>query len=176
MADAEDYKKRVLKEQDITFTTDYSKPYQWEAHAEDTADGFTIYYCRGKNETLEICDNIYHQESGLIERLQELIQDETGFTILLGDADFEEAIDWEELADDLDLIFEYEEESEIFELWKENVLPSVREEFEKNGVPDRPARSESFNNYTDGLCKDGKISEDMYNTICLPDHLETTNL
>ena len=150
MADAEDYKKRILKEQEITFTTDYSKPYQWEAHAEDTADGFTIYYCKGKNETLEICDNIYHQESGLIERLQELIQDETGFTILLGDADFE--------------------------LWKENVLPSVREEFEKDGVPDRPARRESFNNYTDALCKDEKISEEMFNDICLPDHLETTNL
>ena len=42
------------------------------------------------------------------------------------------------------------------------ILPMVREHYEKDGVPDWPARGESWCNWTDRLCKDGQISEWQY--------------
>jgi len=38
----------------------------------------------------------------------------------------------------------------------------VREHYEKDGVPDWPARGEAWCNWTDSLCKDGQISEWQY--------------
>ena len=42
------------------------------------------------------------------------------------------------------------------------ILPMVREQYEQDGVPDWPARGEAWCNWTDGLCKDGEISEWQY--------------
>jgi len=180
MAELEDYKERVLEEQNLTImtSTEYGlgEKFNWEAGEQTTADGYSLWYLKEQGQNLDICENIYHYESGMIEALQELISEERNNTILLWDNDFADSIDWEELAEEMNLTFELEDEGEIIEQWKDSILPDVREEFEKDGVPDRPARKESFNNYTDGLCKSGTISEKMYNNICLPDYFETSNL
>ena len=42
------------------------------------------------------------------------------------------------------------------------VLPYVRAEYERDGIPDVPARSEALNDWTDHLCKDGRISDWQY--------------
>ena len=42
------------------------------------------------------------------------------------------------------------------------LLPMVREHYEKDGVPDWPARGEAWCNWTDRLCKDGAISDWQY--------------
>jgi hypothetical protein len=49
--------------------------------------------------------------------------------------------------------------------WIKFVLPGV--------VNQCPDRRESFNNFTDMLCRDGDITEDVYKYACLPDCLET---
>jgi len=61
---------------------------------------------------------------------------------------------------------------QVRDAWRANVLPFIVEQYEADGVPDIPARSESFNNYTDSLCKDGEISEYQYNTIAHPSECE----
>lgn len=48
------------------------------------------------------------------------------------------------------------------QLFKEEILPAVQAEYEQDGVPDIPARREEWNNWTDGLCKDGVITEEQY--------------
>ena len=42
------------------------------------------------------------------------------------------------------------------------ILPMIQEEYEQDGIPDIPARCEAWNNWTDGLCKDGQISDWQY--------------
>lgn len=61
-------------------------------------------------------------------------------------------------------------------LWKdaavqfeEYILPYVRETYEADGIPDWPARREAWNNWTDGLCKDGEISNWQYENWSQPD-------
>jgi len=62
--------------------------------------------------------------------------------------------------------------SQVIDYFVENYLPYVIETYEQDGITDRPARREQFNNMTDYLCKDGQITEELNNTICLPDYLE----
>jgi len=50
------------------------------------------------------------------------------------------------------------------ELWRKKVLPHVSAEFEKNGRVDVPARAESWNNFTDALCKSKLITTRQYDT------------
>jgi hypothetical protein len=52
---------------------------------------------------------------------------------------------------------------EILAMFKEEVLPYVKEQYEKDGRVDRIARREAFNNFTDSLFKDGMITEKTYN-------------
>ena len=47
----------------------------------------------------------------------------------------------------------------IFEF---EILPGIKEHYEQDGEPDWPARSESWNNWTDSLCKNGQISDWQY--------------
>ncbi len=46
--------------------------------------------------------------------------------------------------------------------FEENILPYVQEAYEQDGIPDYPARSEEWNNWVDGLCKDEQISDWQY--------------
>lgn len=62
--------------------------------------------------------------------------------------------------------------SQVIDYFVENYLPYVIETYEKDGITDRPARREEFNNMKDSLCKDGRITEGLNKTMCLPDYLE----
>ena len=48
------------------------------------------------------------------------------------------------------------------------ILPFIQEEYEQDGEPDWPARRESWNNWTDSLCKDGQISDWQYDNWSQP--------
>jgi len=53
--------------------------------------------------------------------------------------------------------------------FEENFMPYVRiEEKRYNNHPDLPMRRETWNNYTDGLCKDGEISDWQYENWSQP--------
>lgn len=54
-------------------------------------------------------------------------------------------------------------ESELSELFDSEVAPSVIEQYGEN---DSPAMNESFNNWTDSLCKEGEIHPEQYNAYC----------
>ena len=160
-----EFKERVLKENGHTILTDWNgQNYNWEIGEETSADGYEIFYANEKGDELNIAENIFQYKNGATDKIGELLENETGLTFMFWDSDLVDEIDWEDICDNLNLIFEYEDEDEVVQLWKES------------GRPDITARRESFNNFTDGLCKEGRISEEMYNDICLPDHLETTNL
>lgn len=59
-------------------------------------------------------------------------------------------------------------EDELHRRFTSDILPMVKHQFEADGKPDYPARCEAFNNWTDGLCKDGDISDWLYNNIGHP--------
>ena len=42
------------------------------------------------------------------------------------------------------------------------ILPHMQTIYEQDGKPDWPARSETWNNWTDSLCKGGQISDWQY--------------
>ena len=48
------------------------------------------------------------------------------------------------------------------EYFTTEILPMTQEQYEQDGEPDWPARCETWNNWTDSLCKDGEISEWQY--------------
>lgn len=52
--------------------------------------------------------------------------------------------------------------------WREDTLPLVKQAYERDGRPDLPARSEAWNDWTDGLCKDGVISLRQYERWSAP--------
>ena len=52
--------------------------------------------------------------------------------------------------------------AEACEYFTAEILPLVQEKYEQDGVPDWPARGETWNNWTDALCKNGEISEWQY--------------
>ena len=43
--------------------------------------------------------------------------------------------------------------------WKAVFLPRVKERYEKDGIPDWPARSESWTAFVDGLNKEGIVTD-----------------
>ena len=49
-----------------------------------------------------------------------------------------------------------------------DILPFIQDEYEEDGEPDWPARSEAWNNWTDFLCKDGQISDWQYENWSQP--------
>lgn len=57
---------------------------------------------------------------------------------------------------------------EAAEMFKENVLPGIKKASEQDGVRDMPARREAWNNFTDSLCKDGKITLQQYESWTHP--------
>tara|TARA_Y100001972_G_C7653451_1_gene328772 strand:+ start:1888 stop:2403 length:516 start_codon:yes stop_codon:yes gene_type:complete len=166
-----DYKKRVLEHQNITIKKEWNGGhYDYEVGEESSADGYDLYYFKEKGEQYDLCENVYSYDSGLLEALESFIENHSQESITIVDfCDKIDEVDWDELAENLNLTFDYEEEEEVVELWVENELDSIKEKYEKDGVINRLARKGSFNNFTDGLCKNGEISEEMYNNICLPD-------
>ena len=58
--------------------------------------------------------------------------------------------------------------------FKNEVLNLIAEQYEQDGIADRPARREAYNNEVDHFCKNGEITESQANTWCISDSLETT--
>lgn len=58
--------------------------------------------------------------------------------------------------------------------FKMNDLEVIAKQYESDGIPDRPARREAYNNKVDHYQKEGLISEDDANEWCITDSLETT--
>jgi len=58
--------------------------------------------------------------------------------------------------------------------FKMNDLHEIAKQYERDGVPDRPARREAYNNKVDHYQTDGLITEDDANEWCITDSLETT--
>ena len=52
--------------------------------------------------------------------------------------------------------------------WRDTWLPHVKGAYEQDGLPDYPARSESWGAYTDNLCRDDQITERQYNNWSAP--------
>jgi hypothetical protein len=46
---------------------------------------------------------------------------------------------------------------QVHDYWREHILPFVRAAYENDGVPDLPARRESFNNLVASLERDGQL-------------------
>jgi hypothetical protein len=63
------------------------------------------------------------------------------------------------MASNLHSVITWEQACEIFE---EDILPEVKAHYEQDGVKDIPARSETWNNWTDSLCKNEQISDWQY--------------
>jgi len=49
-------------------------------------------------------------------------------------------------------------------MFKEEILPEIKRQYESDGIKDIPARRESWNDFTDMLCKDGQITTKQYET------------
>ena len=59
--------------------------------------------------------------------------------------------------------------------FNEVLLPAVQRLYEQDGMPDIPARSEEWNNWTDSLCKNDIISDWQYANWSHPETCEGTN-
>lgn len=49
---------------------------------------------------------------------------------------------------------------QAFQIWEQDIKPAIIEQY---GADDGPALAESWNNYTDSLCKDGELTGLQYN-------------
>jgi len=65
-------------------------------------------------------------------------------------------------------------QKEFNNYFKMEILPLIAQQYEQDGIPDRPARREEYNNLMDDYQKAGQISEEDANEWCIPDTLETT--
>jgi len=52
--------------------------------------------------------------------------------------------------------------ADAVELFTNDILPFIQRQYEQDGIPDIPARSEAWNNWTDSLCKRNAISDWQY--------------
>ena len=61
-------------------------------------------------------------------------------------------------------------EEDVYTAWPE-IRDMVDAQYppDENGNVDLPARREAFNDWTDSLCKDGIISDELYNEIEHPE-------
>lgn len=91
------------------------------------------------------------------------------------DSDFHNTYSWGGLECDscFDEIIEneagrYEDESDIHAEFMAHILPLIKSHYEQDGVPDKPARREGFNNWLDSL----EIGESIKSVISHPPNLE----
>tara|TARA_R110002110_G_scaffold108401_2_gene270719 strand:- start:6155 stop:6379 length:225 start_codon:yes stop_codon:yes gene_type:complete len=62
--------------------------------------------------------------------------------------------------------------AQAVDFFNAEILPTIKEQYEQDGVPDLPARREEWNNWTDSLCKDEQISDWQYDNWTQPDCCE----
>lgn len=56
-----------------------------------------------------------------------------------------------------------EDEAALSQRFDDEILPAV---IERYGEGDEPAINEAFNNWSDGLCKEGELHPEQYNSYC----------
>jgi hypothetical protein len=52
--------------------------------------------------------------------------------------------------------------------FKENILPWLKNRYERDGKKDAIARMEAWSTFTDELCKEGRITSKQYNNWSVP--------
>ena len=72
------------------------------------------------------------------------------------------------MSERLDTVITFDQACEIF---REDILPFVIERYESDGIKDGPARRETWNDWTDSLCKNRQISDWQYANWSHPDYL-----
>ena len=72
------------------------------------------------------------------------------------------------MSERLDTVITFDQACEIF---REDILPYVIERYESDGIKDGPARRETWNDWTDSLCKDRQISDWQYANWSHPSYL-----
>tara|TARA_B100000131_G_C17698506_1_gene443674 strand:- start:324 stop:545 length:222 start_codon:yes stop_codon:yes gene_type:complete len=60
------------------------------------------------------------------------------------------------MASQLDHVMTFDQACEMF---TNEILPMIQEQYEQDGIPDYPARREAWNNWTDSLACDEQISD-----------------
>ncbi len=58
--------------------------------------------------------------------------------------------------------------------FKNEILPIIARQYETDGIPDKPARREAYNNEMDNCHRGGQITDHQANNWCISDSLETT--
>lgn len=51
---------------------------------------------------------------------------------------------------------------QALQMFKEEILPFIKQQYEQDGIKDTIARREAWNNFTDTLCKNGDITTKQY--------------
>ena len=72
------------------------------------------------------------------------------------------------MSERLDTVITFDQACEIF---REDILPFVIERYESDGIKDGPARRETWNDWTDSLCKNRQISDWQYANWSHPSYL-----
>ena len=54
---------------------------------------------------------------------------------------------------------------QVIDSYNEGILPWIKKEYEQDGIVDKPARDEEFNNYVDSLHRDQQITSELRDNI-----------
>ena len=111
------FKELILKDRDIELVTDWNsyRERQFDYYVEEltTADGYSVYTISRKSGTIEdISTELYYDEYGLQDGLEEIIKTESFVTIYVDYTDIVDDIDWEVMAEELGYPIEDEDEEE----------------------------------------------------------------
>lgn len=146
--------------------------YDWQVESRTTCDGYEIWTVLEDGEQINIDDNVFYYEEGAIDRVEELLIEEENITIKFWEESILENLDFERIEEELnDELWDYTDVDDISEQWEDLCLPNIKEKYEENGEIDVTARRESWNNFLDGLCQEGKISDSL-NEEGLPNKYE----
>lgn len=64
-------------------------------------------------------------------------------------------------------------QKEFNEAFKRDVLPSIQAQFENDGIIDKPARREAYNNLMDSYHRDGLITNKQVQNWVIPANMES---
>jgi len=169
-----EFLEKLKEKRGVEFITDMSsnRNYDYDVENMSTSDGYEVWVVKERYENIDINENVFYYEDGAREKVQDLIKEEENITIKFWDSEIYDNIDWEDIEEELtDEMYDYSDVDELSEQWEDLCLPNVKEEFESDGEIDVTARRESWNNFLDSLCIEGKISESL-NEEGLPDEYE----
>lgn len=129
------------------------------------------------NDLEELADDLYSRDTETDEQIaddlmkarEQVEQEEKPFSVSVRGREFwvkENQFSKSELLEQVEEYANYigiSSEEELSEIFDQEVLPAVIEQY---GEDDQPAINETFNNWTDSLCKDGFIHDLQYDQYC----------